>query len=129
MRGLNILRGAQRLGRLPVPIKTAGRSLCIVSDGVDKFPMQHNRALDNHFQELTTLEAALLEFGAEHGTGNRMPTFAQLDFHGRSDLRHGIARHGGSVAVAGRLGLERAREQAPDHYWTDFKVVEREVLL
>ena len=79
MRGLNILRGAQRLGRLFVPIRTAGRSLCTVSDEVDKFPMQHNRALPNHFQELTTLEAALLEFGAEHGTPNAMPTQALHD--------------------------------------------------
>merc|ERR1711957_215652 len=107
MRGLNILRGAQRLGGLFVPIRTAGRSLCTSSAGVDKFPMQHNIALPNHFQELTTLRAALLEFRAEHGTANTMPTQAQLNTNGRSDLVGAISRHhGGMAAVAGRLGLE-----------------------
>ena len=130
MRGLDILRGAQRLGRLFVPIRTAGRSLCTAGDGVDKFPMQHNRALPNHFRELTTLEAALLKFRAEHGiAANTMPTKAQLDIHGRSDLNHAIARHGGSVAVSGQLRLEMAQEQAPDQHWEDAEVVKREVLL
>ena len=91
--------------------------------------MPHNRALPNHFQELTTLEAALLEFRAEHGTTNTMPTYAQLESNGRSDLYHAIKRHGGSVAVAGRLGLEMAQEQAPDRYWEDPEVMKRELLL
>ena len=46
LRGLNILRGAQRLGRL-CTIRIAGRSLYTSSDGVDKFLMRHNRAPDN----------------------------------------------------------------------------------
>ena len=129
MRGLNILRDAQRLGGLFAPIRTAGRSLCTSSDGVDKFPMQHNIAPANHFQELSTLEAALLEFVAEHGTANTMPTEAQLQSNGRSDLAHALQRHGGSAAVAGRLGLEMTQEQAPDHYWEDPEVMKRELLL
>ena len=132
-RGLgSLLRGsgAQRLGGFCVPNMVAGRSLCTAGDGVDKFPMQHNIALPNHFQELTTLEAALLEFGAEHGTGNTMPTKALLSSHGRSDLTNAMKRyHGGSVVVAGRLGLEMAKEQAPDQHWNDTEVVGREVLL
>ena len=129
MRGLNILRGAQRLGR-SCTIRTVGRSLCTAGDGVDKFPMQHNNAPPMHFQKLTTLEAALLEFGAEHGTGNTMPTFAQLVINGRSDLANAMSLyHGGSVTVADRLGLEMAKEQAPDQHWEDIEVVKREVLL
>ena len=130
VRGLNILRGAQRLGGLFVPIRTAGRSLCTAGDGVDKFPMQHNRAPDNHFRDLPTLEAALLEFVAEHGTANTMPTFAQLAANGRSDLTNAMARyHGGTEAVAGQLGLEMAQDCLPNQYWEDIEVVKRELLL
>ena len=130
-RGLgSLLRGgALRSSGFCVPKMVVGRSLCTAGDGVDKFPMQHNRALPNHFQDLTTLEAALLEFGAEHGTGNTMPTKALLFIHGRSDLTHAIKRHGGSVAVARRLGLEMAKEQALDQHWNDTEVMSRELLL
>ena len=37
--------------------------------------------------------------------------------------------HGGMEVVAGRLGLEMARDQAPDQHWKDIEVVKREVLL
>merc|ERR1711865_1138287 len=105
LRGLVILRGALGFGRL-CPIRTVGRSLCTAGDGVDKFPMQHNRVPKNHFRDLPPLRAALLEFGAEHGTGNTMPTEAQLRSNGRSDLTNAITKyHGGSEAVADRLGL------------------------
>ena len=93
-------------------------------------PMQHNIAPANHFRDFTTLQAALLEFAAEHGTANTMPTHAQLQNHGRSDLTSAIQLyHGGMEAVAGQLGLEMAQDHLPDHYWKDFEVVEREVLL
>ena len=92
--------------------------------------MQHNRAPANHFRDLPTLQAALLEFGAEYGTANTVPTKAHLESNGRSDLCNAIALyHGGSVAVASRLGLEMAKEQAPDQHWKDAEVMEREVLL
>ena len=131
-RGLGIfLRGggALRSNGFYVPKMVVGRSLCTAGDGVDKFPMQHNRAPDNHFRDLPTLEAGLLEFGAKHGTPNTMPTQAQLLINGRSDLYHALQRHGGSVAVAGRLRLEMAKDHLPDQYWEDIEVVKREVLL
>merc|ERR1711935_159017 len=97
-RGLGIfLRGggAQRLGGLFVPIRTAGRSLCTAGDGVDKFPMQHSNAPANHYRELPPLRAALLEFGTEHGTANTMPTKTQLEANGRSDLTSAITKYHG----------------------------------
>ena len=95
-----------------------------------ELPMQHKNAVANHFRELPPLQAALLEYVAEHGTANTMPTQAQLCTHGRLDLGNAISLyHGGSPAVADQLGLEMAQEQAPDYYWKDFEVVEREVLL
>merc|ERR1711935_449853 len=132
-RGLGIfLRGggAQRLGGLFVPIRTAGRSLCTAGDGVDKFPMQHTNVPANHYRDLPPLRAALLEFVAEHGTGNTMPTHAQLVAHGRFDLNNAISRyHDGFPAVADRLGLEMTQDHLPDHHWKDLKVVECELLL
>ena len=91
---------------------------------VTKFPMQHNNAPANHFRDLPPLQAALLEFVAEHGTANTMPTQAQLKVHGRSDLSDAITRyHGGMAAVAGRLGLEMAQDHLPDQHWTDLKAI------
>ena len=125
-----VVRGALRCGGLFVPTRNISRSLCTGSTGVAKFPMQHNNAPANHFRDLPPLQAALLEFVAEHGTGKTMPTKAQLDTHGRSDLRHAISKyHGGYPAVADRLGLEMTQDHLPDHYWKDLKVVERELLL
>ena len=105
-------------------------------DGMFKFaarlelPMQHNNAPANHFRGFPPLQAALLEFVAEHGTANTMPTDAQLKANGRSDLVNAMHRyHGGMEAVADRLGLEMAQDHLPDQHWTDFEVVERELLL
>ena len=93
-------------------------------------PMQHTIVPNKHFQELTTLETALLEFAAEHGTANTMPTQSQLKAHRRSDLTHAISRyHGGFPAVADRLGLEMTQDRLPDQHWKDLKVVERALLL
>ena len=130
MRGVVILRGALRISGTCITRSTGGRSLCTSGDGVTKFPMQHNNAPANHFRDLPTLQAALLEFVAEHNTGNTMPTKAELDNNGRSDLSCAMTRyHGGMAAVAGRLGLEMTQNHLPDHHWHDFEVVERELLL
>jgi hypothetical protein len=70
-------------------------------------PMQHTNAPANHFRDIQTLQAAVMEFVAEHGTANTMPTFAQLDIRGRSDLTDAMKLyHGGSKAVAGKTSLE-----------------------
>ena len=130
MRGLVILRGALRISGSCITTSTSGRSLCTSGDGVTKFPMQHNNVPNNHFREFPPLQAALLEFVAEHGTANTMPTHSQLMAHGRSDLTGAMKRyHGGMEAVAGQLGLEMTQDHLPHHYWEDFEVVEREVLL
>merc|ERR1711935_418594 len=95
-----------------------------------ELPMQHTNARANHFRDPSTLHAALMKFVAEHGTGKTMPTNAQLQTNGRSDLKNAISRyHGGATAVAGRLGLEMAQDYLPDHHWKDFEVVERALLL
>merc|ERR1711957_483161 len=41
-----------------------------------ELPMQHTNVPANHFRDPSTLQAALLEFAAEHGTANTMPTQA-----------------------------------------------------
>ena len=125
-----VLRGALRCGGLFVPTRNVGRSLCTGSTGVTKFPMQHTNAPTNHFRDFKTLQPALLEYVAEHGTANTMPTAALLKGNGRSDLVNAISRyHGGLPAVADRLGLEMTQDDLPDHHWKDFEVVERELLL
>ena len=129
LRGLVFLRGAQRSGGLCATKWAVTRSLC-TSSGVTKFPMQHNNVPANHFRDLPPLQAALLEFVAEHGTANTMPTQSQLLAKGRSDLAHAMQLyHGGMAAVAGRLGLEMTQDHLPDHYWEDFEVAGRELLL
>ena len=95
-----------------------------------ELPMQHTNVPNNHFRDLPPLQAALMEFVAEHGTANTMPTQPQLKANGRSDLSNAISRyHGGFAAVADRLGLEMTQDHSPDQHWTDFKVVERELLM
>ena len=106
MRGLVILRGAPRISGSCITRSTGGRSLCTSGDEVTKFPMQHNNAPANHFRDSPPLQAALLEFVAEHGTTNTMPTQPQLNGHGRFDLIGTITcYHGGMAAAAGRFGV------------------------
>ena len=125
-----VVRGALRCGGLFVPTRNISRSLCTGSTGVTKFPMQHTNTPANHFRDFKTLQPALLEYVAEHGTANTMPTAALLKGNGRSDLVNAISRyHGGLPAVADRLGLEMTQDHLPDQHWKDFEVVEREVLL
>ena len=88
-RGLgSLLRGGGvlRSSGFYVPRTIVGRSLSTAGDGVDKFPMQHSNAPAKHYRHWPTLQAAVLEFGAEHGTANTMPTEALLCTHRRSDL-------------------------------------------
>jgi hypothetical protein len=56
-----------------------------------ELPMQHKDAPANHFRDPPTLHAALLKVVVELGTGNAMPTQAQLQTHRRSDLANVIA--------------------------------------
>ena len=99
MRGLGILRGAQRLGSLFVPTRAAGRGLCTAGGEVGKPPVQHNRAPANHYRNPPTLGAAVLGFGAKHGTGGTMPTNAQPTTNGRPDPTNAMGPYHGGVAV------------------------------
>ena len=122
--------GGPRSGGFRVPETIVGRSLCTSSDGVTQLPMQHNITPANHFRDFPPLETALLEFVAEHGTANMMPTKVLLDTHRRSGLGNAMQlHHGGMAAVADRLGLEMAQGHLPNHHWGDFEVVGRELLL
>lgn len=72
------------------------------------------------------LQRRLLAFLKVYGMQN-MPSIEVLHDHGRTDLIHGIALHGGVMAVARRIGLEVTFPRRKEGYWEHPKNVQREL--
>lgn len=79
-----------------------------------------------YWNDFANLQAEILRFVEEHGTDGQMPTSGQLRAAGWPNLNSAIQRHGGTPAVAARLGLEPTRK--PAGYWQDFEHTAQEVL-
>ncbi len=81
----------------------------------------------NYWADFANLEHELHAFIAAEGVAGMMPSNQALTAARRRDLVHAITRHGGTIAVAERLGLARSRTAKPPHYWSDFANLEREL--
>jgi hypothetical protein len=66
------------------------------------------RRAPGYWTDFANLARELAAFVAEPGRPPRIPTRAELLAAGRYDLTYAVQRHGGSVAVAERLGWETA---------------------
>jgi hypothetical protein len=81
----------------------------------------------NYWSDFRNLEAELLAFIAEHGRAGMMPTASDLREAGCGSLCHVVVQHGGFVAIAERLGLERPHARRPVGYWRDFNNIAGEL--
>ena len=95
----------------PTAADKAGMPVCNTSEAEAPAAGANAGAAEAETVEAGAEAAELLKFIAEFGTAKTMPTEAQLMKHGRSDLCDAIARNGGSVLVAGQLGLQRQHGQ------------------
>ena len=71
------------------------------------------------WRDIDAVENALREFISRHGTAGIMPSANQLRAAGEYSLVSAITRHGGSFAVAARLGLRMSAKRKPNGYWSD----------
>ena len=76
-----------------------------------------------YWHDFNHVAEALRTFIADHSETGVMPTLSRLKEYGHHGLCHAIRLHGGSTAVAGRLGLVEVEYRHPDHYWDDFAVL------
>ncbi len=81
-----------------------------------------------YWNDFANVKKGVLDFIAEQGTVDVMPTGAQLSQAGYSNLANAIRKHGGFLVVAQKLGLQRPRAYKPAGHWDDFTNVEKEVL-
>jgi molybdenum-dependent DNA-binding transcriptional regulator ModE len=89
--------------------------------------MPHKRKPLGYWNSFTNLRAELLAFMQEHGLVN-IPAHIVFIRNGRTDLSNAIAQHGGSYAVALKLGIPLAHNKKPQKYWNDFENLKRELL-
>jgi hypothetical protein len=82
---------------------------------------------NGYWNDFSHVEQELRSFIEEQGNIGVMPTGAQLEDAGYGNLLHGIAKHGGLLAVAQRLGLKVSSNAKPYGYWNDFAHLEREL--
>lgn len=80
-----------------------------------------------HWNDIAKLEQELRAFIAINRPDGAMPTVSELNRAGRSDLINALRGHGGLIAVAARLGLERPHVGKPRGYWQDFANLRREL--
>jgi hypothetical protein len=66
------------------------------------------RRAPGYWTDFANLARELAAFVAEPGRPQRMPIARELVAAGRYDLHYAVQRHGGVLAVAGRLGWETA---------------------
>jgi hypothetical protein len=83
---------------------------------------------NGYWNDFSHVEQELRSFIEGQGTIGIMPTAVQLENAGYGNLLHGIAKHGGVMAVALRLGLQLPSTSKPSGYWNDFAHVEQELL-
>lgn len=81
-----------------------------------------------YWNDFSHIEQAVNAFIEEHGTPGVMPTRDELRNAGWHDLHTALGKHGGSVAVAERMGLQLSYTKRAMGYWKDFANVERELL-
>ncbi len=82
---------------------TRGGGQRAVAERLGLRPADPRRAPD-HWADFANLERELRAFIAAPGRPQRMPIAAELVAAGRYDLHYAVQRHGGVLAVAGRLG-------------------------
>ncbi|KAJ7519325.1 hypothetical protein O6H91_20G034800 [Diphasiastrum complanatum] len=81
-------------------------------------------------REFGVLEKELLRFIAENGKMGVMPMRWQLRHYGRIDLEKAIARMGGFIRVAARLGLSLTyKQRKPKGYWDNLENIRQEILV
>jgi hypothetical protein len=71
------------------------------------------RRAHSYWTDFTNLARELAAFVAEPGRSQRMPIARELVAAGRYDLHYAVQRHGGVLAVAGRLGWATASQLRP----------------
>lgn len=81
-----------------------------------------------YWNDFGHIEQAVNAFIDEHGTPGVMPTRDELRNAGWHDLHTALGKHGGTVAVAERMGLQLSYTKRSMGYWKDFANVERELL-
>ncbi len=81
-----------------------------------------------YWDDFSHIEQAVNAFIEEYGTHGVMPTRGELRDAGWHDLEIALGKHGGSVAVAERMGLQLSYTKRAMGYWKDFANVERELL-
>lgn len=73
-----------------------------------------------YWNDFASLREALLQFIETCGVPGIMPTRAELQKAGRSDLDSALNKHDGFLAVAERLGLDLSYTRKRPGYWNDF---------
>lgn len=81
-----------------------------------------------YWNDFSHIEQAVNAFIEEHGTPGVMPTRGELRNARWHDLEIALGKHGGSIAVANRMGLQLSYTKRAMGYWKDFSNVERELL-
>lgn len=81
----------------------------------------------NDFKNLQAEMRGFLREYQSHFRDGIMPTQKELRALRRSDIVEAIQKHGGSAAVAERLGLAQRSPKKSRHYWKDWSLVEREI--
>jgi SAM-dependent methyltransferase len=81
-----------------------------------------------YWNDFSHIEQAVNAFIEEHGTPGIMPTRGELRNAGWHDLEIALGKHGGSPAIAKRLGLQLSYSKRELGYWHDFANVQRELL-
>ena len=80
-----------------------------------------------YWQDFENVKRELLAFIRSSGQPGVMPTYTQFVAYHRTDLLAACRPHGGLLAVAQRLGLQRPGASKPLGYWADFANVESEL--
>ncbi|MDE3090145.1 MAG: hypothetical protein KGJ80_12250, partial [Chloroflexota bacterium] len=83
--------------------------------------------LAGYWNDFANVDTELHAFISKHGTSGVMPSYPQLKLRGYGSLANAIDKHGGSLVVAERLGLDRSDADKPKGYWDNFANVEREL--
>jgi Hypothetical methyltransferase/SNF2-related domain len=80
-----------------------------------------------YWKDFANVERELRLWITTHGLPETMPTQQTLRQAGQTGLSTAITKHGGSLAVAQRLGLTYTYTSKPAGYWNDFNNIEQAV--
>lgn len=94
------------------------------------FTTSSSRKPQGYWNDIENLKAELSNFLSAQNviiSEAAMPTLKELRAANRSDIAKGISLHGGTAAVASKIGLKPTTAKKVRYYWKDWDKVEHEI--